>query len=61
MTSKKEEYTSPMGVQQYTIIIYIRISFEVINTTTLSLTIGRYSLTKVMNTSGHVIIVESSS
>ena len=29
MPSPKEEHTSPMGVQQYTIVIYIRISFEV--------------------------------
>ena len=36
-TSRKEENMSPMGVQQHTMIIYIRISFEVTNTSTLPL------------------------
>ena len=36
-TSRKEENTYPMGVQQHTMIIYIRISSEVTNTTTLPL------------------------
>ena len=33
MTSQKEENTSRMGLQQNTMIIYIRISSKVINTT----------------------------
>ena len=33
-TSHKEENTSPMGVQQHTMIIYMIISFEVTNTST---------------------------
>ena len=34
-TSHKEENTSPMGLQQHTMIIYIIISSEVTNTSTL--------------------------
>ena len=34
-TSRKEENASPMGVQQHTIIIYIRTSSEVTNTSTI--------------------------
>ena len=33
-TSRKEANTSPMGVQQHTMIIYIKISSEVTNTST---------------------------
>ena len=33
-TSRKEENTSPMGVQQHTMIIYMIISSEVTNTST---------------------------
>ena len=36
-TSHKKVNTSPMGIQQHTMIIYIRISSEVTNTPTLRL------------------------
>ena len=36
-TFHKEVNTSPIGVQQHTMIIYFRISFEVTNTSTLPL------------------------
>ena len=36
-TSRKEANTSPMGVQQHTMIIYIEISSKVTNTKTLSI------------------------
>ena len=37
-TPRKEENTSPMGgVQQHTMITYMRISYEVTNTSTLPL------------------------
>ena len=36
-TSHKEENAYPMGVIQHTMIIYIRISFKVTNTSTLPL------------------------
>ena len=35
--SQKEENTSPMGVSQHTMIIYIKISSEVVVTSTLPL------------------------
>ena len=35
MTSQKEENTSPMGVKQHTMIIYIIISFDATNTSTI--------------------------
>ena len=35
--SHKEENTSPMGIQQHIMIIYIIISFEATNTSTLPL------------------------
>ena len=35
--SRKKENTSPMGVQQHTMIIYIGISFKVTNTSTIEI------------------------
>ena len=37
MTSQKEDNTYPMGVQNHTMIIYIKISYELTNTSTLPL------------------------
>ena len=34
-TSRNEEMTYPMGVKQHTMIIYIIISYEVTNTSTI--------------------------
>ena len=44
MTSLKQAKTSLMGVQQHTMIIYIKISSEVTNTSTLILTRKVFSL-----------------
>ena len=49
------------GLQQHTMIIYIRISSEVTNTSTLLLNRKVFSLFTVINTSSQVFIAESSS